>query len=74
MLVGDITDAAEIAKGDLIAISTKKETFTLRIASVEMVDKIGQGIAHIGLLISKEDQKALEGLDLNGLEIRTFTS
>lgn len=69
LLLGDITDNGTISIGDFATIQKKGTTVDLEILGIEMVDKINQQVAHVGLLVSFIDKEKIHDLDLKGKTI-----
>ena len=73
VLIGDIT-IGTISAGDYIVLPNNTEILKLRILAIEIADvNIKGNIAHVGLLISTEDNEKIKDIIIKGLEINIST-
>lgn len=66
-IVGDILEG-EIQKGNWIAFRHNEITIKKEIGAIEMVDKITEKIAHIGILLKYENEEEKEEFSQYKLE------
>jgi len=63
-------DNGYISVGDIAQIQSDNSILELKILGVEMVDRISERIAHIGLVFSFEEEKKIKNLNLNNSIIK----